>query len=120
MSSDTVPMLVYLLCDLARKSKSRHYVGSARPDMIFRRLQDHRAGNGCLSTRIMLRQGAVLHLAAIWPADDRQLEHETRRGGHLENMCPVCREEIKCGQPPAYEPQPPNNTVPLSWSPLVF
>lgn len=120
MRPDDVPMLVYLLCDLARQSKTRHYIGSTRPEMWKRRMQDHLAGNGCETTRRMLRQGAVLHLAAIWPADSRDFEKRVKRGGHFKNYCPVCTEELRSGNRPAYEQQSPNNLTPMNWSPLVF
>ncbi len=120
MRNDDVSMLVYLLCDLARKAKTRHYVGSTKPTMWKRRMQDHIAGNGCSTTRRMLRDGAVLHLAAIWPADSRDFEKRVKRGGHFKDYCPVCREETITGVSPAYETQRPNNVQALQWSPLIF
>jgi len=65
----------------------QHYVGFTAGD-LDRRLNDHRDGSGCVTTRRAFEQSITFTLARTWPGT-LKLERQIKSRGP-SNYCPLC------------------------------
>jgi hypothetical protein len=79
---------VYLLhFERPYKGRSRHYLGFTRN--LEQRLESHRHGTACATTKLAFDRGIGFTLARTWPGTQK-LERDIKRTG-VVNCCPVCR-----------------------------
>lgn len=91
---------VYLLHFSAKIGHSSHYLGWALD--VEERVQEHRAGCGANFTRVAVKRGISLLLAATWPGG-RELERAYKLWHGPVKLCPICH---------AHQEQEPTGSAP--------
>jgi hypothetical protein len=85
--SMTAEGTVYLLhFERPYKGRSRHYLGFTRN--LEQRLENHRRGTACATTRLAFDRGIGFTLARTWPGTPK-LEREIKSSGVVK-CCPIC------------------------------
>lgn len=79
---------MYLLhFERAYKGCSRHYIGFTRD--LERRLEDHRQGTACATTKTAFDRGIGFTVARTWPGTAR-LKRQIQQRGSIKS-CPICQ-----------------------------
>src|SRR6266567_6741267 len=81
---------VYLIHLDKPLNHARHYLGFSED--LFKRLQQHRNGQGAAFMRAIEKQGISWHVSRIWDGD-RAFERVLKDQHNASHLCPTCRQE---------------------------
>lgn len=86
----TARICVYVLHLEPALGHARHYVGSAKPAQLRRRLRAHVTGRGARFTAAAIQQGCQLTLSALIRHVPRAEEYQVKRSRRAKALCKLC------------------------------
>ena len=98
-------LIMYLLHFDRPLSNRQHYLGSTLEARKGARWLSHAKGQGGAFTRRFAKAGIGFQVAAVWPISCRLVEHDRKKHGHLDRLCPICRGELGLEGRPRYQAQ---------------